>query len=169
MLRERARRGEGRLLFRTMRGPSPTPRSEPCRDTGRVVPPCEHHDGSGGKDGATGRVRAEAARQEASGSGNQNSHSCFLFLAISEPCTSCRASSGNRVAAWVAAKLRPAPMADAARSDFVRKTGASYQSHSSRSTSYGFSRMTPSYELPLIMPRLLPAMGTVFSSPVVFT
>jgi hypothetical protein len=47
---------------------------------------------------------------------------------------------------------------------WVAQTG-----YSTKSTSFGFSRMTPSYDVPLMIPRPLPRIGTVFSSPVVFT
>src|ERR1039457_6364863 len=46
---------------------------------------------------------------------------------------------------------------------------SSYCSFSTRSTSYGFNRITPSYTLPVTIPRLRPGIGRAFSSPVVFT
>ena len=49
------------------------------------------------------------------------------------------------------------------------RTKAGTHLYSTRSASYGFRRMTPSYDVPLMIPRLLPRMLIAFSSPVVFT
>jgi hypothetical protein len=41
--------------------------------------------------------------------------------------------------------------------------------YSTRSASYGFNRITPSYVAPVMIPRFVPEMVTIFLSPVVFT